>query len=308
MKAQHLLLLSLALLVIIGLGFFAYVASRRNPRRSGLSTLRKVGRDLDYGTIDEDESDDYDSDEHPEEGAARARIRSRVAKEPSLEEKLFMAGRLAEEERRDFHQKRMLAPLVLGVAGLGFGTFGGGLNMVALGGVLGVLAGLYIPLKLVDSWVRQQHEEISYYLPLVIEQISIGVSSSLDIGPCLSQIVQMADERKSHNAVTELLKYAQFYIKSGVGLEEALTEIGRTSGHSELKHVFLALSQVAKFGGEITKQLQDLADAVGSQREAKIEARIRQLELKATGPVAVVFVGYMAIIFLGIGAQVLANY
>jgi hypothetical protein len=87
----------------------------------------------------------------------------------------------------------------------------------------------------------------------------------------LSRIVQMADERKSHNAVTQLLKYSQFYVKSGVGLEDSLKEIGRASGHSELKHVLLALSQVAKFGGEISKQLQDLADAVGAQREAKIE-------------------------------------
>lgn len=308
MKAQQLLVLSLSLLVILGLGLFVYLMSRRSSPRSGLSTLRRVGRDLDYGIVDEEDFRGDEGEHHEAENIARSRIRARSTKEPSIEEKLFMAGRLAEEERRDFHQKRLLAPIVLGVAGFGLGTFGGGLNMIALGGVLGVLAGLYIPLKLVDSWVKQQHEEISYYLPLVIEQISIGVSSSLDIGPCLSQIVQMADERKSHNAVTELLKYAQFYIKSGVGLEEALTEIGRTSGHAELKHVFLALSQVAKFGGEITKQLQDLADAVGSQREAKIEARIRQLELKATGPVAVVFVGYMAIIFLGIGAQVLSNY
>jgi pilus assembly protein TadC len=93
-----------------------------------------------------------------------------------------------------------------------------------------------------------------------------------------------------------------------VSLEEALTEIGRASGHAELKHVFLALSQVAKFGGEISKQLQDLADTVASQREAKIDARIKRLELKATGPVMLVFLGYLIILFLGVGAQILANY
>ena len=177
--------------------------------------------------------------------------------------------------------------------------------MIMLGGILGVILGVYLPLKIINKWIEQQHEDISYYLPLVIEQISIGVSSSLDIGPCLSRIVQMADERKSHNAVTELLKYSQFYVKSGVSLEDSLKEIGRASGHGELKHVLLALSQVAKFGGEISKQLQDLADAVGAQREAKIEARIRQLELKASGPVALVFVAYMILLFIGIGSECL---
>jgi Flp pilus assembly protein TadB len=307
MTAQYLLVASIALLLLTGGALFLYIASNRGPATNGLSTLRRVGRDLHYEGDLEEEQDSFD-DELPSGNLSQKKKKPRLTKEPTIEEKLFMAGRLAAADRRDFHQRRMLAPIVLGVAGLGLGGFGGGTNMVLLGGLLGVIAGLYIPLKMLDSWVRQQHEDISYYLPLVIEQIAIGVSSSLDIGPCLSQIVQMADERKSHNPVTELLKYGQYYIKSGVGLEEALSEIGQTSGHSELKHVFLALSQVSKFGGEISKQLQDLADAVANQREAKIETRIRQLELKATGPVALVFVSFMVIMFLGIGADILENY
>jgi hypothetical protein len=84
-------------------------------------------------------------------------------------------------------------------------------------------------------------------------------------------------------------------------------EIGRASRHAEFKHALLALAQVAKFGGEVSKQLQDLADSTSSQREAKVEAMIRKLELKASGPVALVFVSYMALLGLGIAAQVLKN-
>jgi pilus assembly protein TadC len=153
--------------------------------------------------------------------------------------------------------------------------------------------------------MKSRDEEILFYLPLVIEQIAIGVSSSLDIGPCIQRIVQMADERDTHNPVTELIRFAQFHVKTGVGLEEALVEVGRLSGHIELKHSFLALSQVAKFGGEITKQLQELADAVASQRETKIEAKIKQLELVATAPVGVVFLAFMVTLVTGFGLQVL---
>jgi pilus assembly protein TadC len=258
-----------------------------------------------YAEASEDDSDiDLEDDDEYEIEESAKRV-GQKKKEPTTDEKLFMAGRLSERERRDFRQKQMLAPIVFGVSGVVLGAFLGSSDMVMLGGILGVILGVYLPLKIISKWIEQQHEDISYYLPLVIEQISIGVSSSLDIGPCLSRIVQMADERKSHNAVTELLKYSQFYIKSGVSLEDSLKEIGRASGHGELKHVLLALSQVAKFGGEISKQLQDLADAVGAQREAKIEARIRQLELKASGPVALVFIAYMVLLFIGIGSQVL---
>jgi len=303
MKPNQLLAISVVLLALMGAALFAYAVFRRRSSGSGLSRLGAAS----HGGQHDEEDDDF---EELDSGATddvvtSFRSRARATKEPTLEERLFMAGKLSEQERRDFRQKQVLAPLVLGVAGLGLGLFGGSSTMVLLGGLMGVLTGLYLPLKMVDSWIRQQHEDISYYLPLVIEQIAIGVSSSLDIGPCLSQIVQMADDRKSHNPVTQLLKYAQFYIKSGVSLEEALTEIGRASGHAELKHVFLALSQVAKFGGELSKQLQDLADAVASQREAKIDARIKKLELKATGPVMLVFLAYMIILFLGVGAEIL---
>jgi hypothetical protein len=65
----------------------------------------------------------------------------------------------------------------------------------------------------------------------------------------------------------------------------------------------VALAQVARHGGEITKQLHELAEAVGSQREAQIEGKIKKLELAATGPVALVFMGFMIIILIGFGIQ-----
>lgn len=297
---------AIALILLLTCGGALWYFRGAGGRRSGLGNLRRAGRELMYAEP-EDGSEELDEQEEDELDDSEDVLgkQSKKKKEPTIDEKLFMAGRLTERERRDFRQKQMLAPIVFGVAGLILGVFVGSSDMVMLGGVLGVILGVYLPLKVINKWIQQQHEDISYYLPLVIEQISIGVSSSLDIGPCLSRIVQMADERKSHNAVTELLKYSQFFIKSGVSLEDSLKEIGRASGHSELKHVLLALSQVAKFGGEISKQLQDLADAVGEQREAKIEERIRKLELKASGPVALVFVAYMILLFVGIGSQVL---
>jgi pilus assembly protein TadC len=104
--------------------------------------------------------------------------------------------------------------------------------------------------------------------------------------------------------VTELIRHAQFHVKSGVSLEDAMTEVGRLSGHTELKHAFMSLAQVAKHGGEITRQLQELADAVAMQRETKIEAKIKKLELEATGPVALVFCGFLIILLIGFGVQI----
>ncbi len=228
-------------------------------------------------------------------------------RDPTVEEQLFMAGKFSARERADFHRKRKLAPIIFAIVGGVIGIVIGSVKVALLMTVLGLVLGAYIPLVMLRKWVERHHEELAYHLPLLIEQVSIGVSSSLDIGPCLTQVVDMADERNSHNAATEMLKYALFYVKSGVSLEEALIEIGRASRQAEFKHALLALAQVAKFGGEVSKQLQDLADSTAAQREAKVEAKIRQLELKASGPVALVFVSYMVLLGLGIAAQVYKN-
>jgi Flp pilus assembly protein TadB len=276
----------------------------------GVVWLRRRSAVSSYGALrGEDSSDteeEQESEEEQQEREQRVRDFSKKQRkrraEPTIEERLFIAGKITPSERSDFHRKRKLAPLVFGGVGLVIGILSGNPSLILFIGIIGVILGFYIPLYMLTAWEKKQHEELSYYLPLVIEQVAIGVSSSLDVGPCLSKIVEMSDDRASHNAVTRLIKHSLMLVKSGLSLEEALGEVGKASGHPELKHTTLALSQVAKYGGEISKQLQDLADSVATQREARIDATIRKLELKATGPVALVFVAYMMLIGLGVAA------
>jgi Flp pilus assembly protein TadB len=235
------------------------------------------------------------------------RKNSKKSSEPTLQEKMFRAGIFSEQQKKDYRRLQVLLPVVTTVVGVIVGKALGGLNMMLLMGLLGAVVGFYFPFKVLDKRIKARNEDILFFLPLVIEQISIGVSSSLDIGPCLTRVVQMADERDSHNPVTELLRYAQYHMKSGVGMEEALGEIGKLSGSVDLKHSFMALAQVAKFGGEISRQLQELADAVGAQREVKIEEKIKKLELEATAPVALVFFGYIVILLVGFGLQIITK-
>jgi Flp pilus assembly protein TadB len=229
---------------------------------------------------------------------------SALNKKVSFEERLFRAGMFTEKQKSDFERLKLIAPPGVAVL-LGFMLWTSvGFDLAILGLLIGFAAGYQLPMTLLDRRFKARQDEIMFYLPLVIEQISIGVSSSLDIGPCLQRVVQMADERDSHNVVTELLSYVQYHVKTGMSMEEALKDIGRLSGSNELKHAFVSLSQVAKHGGEISKQLQELADAVSSQRETQIEAKIKKLELEATGPVALVFAGFMGILLVGFGLQI----
>ena len=287
-----------ALAVLIGIGLSAYLKPR--TQRDSLRSLmgQKYSDELSPTTT-ADFGDDDSASEKTEGPLAKGK--SSRSKEPTLEEKMFRAGLFTEDQRKDFRRLQIVLPVLLTVVGgiVGF-SVAEGLNsfiFVVAGGV----AGVYIPLWRLSSWMKRRDDDISFYLPLVIEQISIGVSSSLDIGPCLSMVVTMAEERDSHNPVTELLRLAQSYIKSGVNFQDALTEVGRLSGHNDVKHSFKALAQVARYGGEISKQLQDLSEAVSASRETAVEAKIKKLELNATAPVALVFFGFIIIILIGFG-------
>ena len=100
------------------------------------------------------------------------------------------------------------------------------------------------------------------------------------------------------------MSYVLDMMRTGLSLEEALTEVAVKSGHQEIKHTFTALAQVARHGGEISKQLHELANAVSGKREAEIEAKIKKLELKATGPVALVLVAFIIILLGCIAIQI----
>lgn len=288
----------MALAVVVGAGVYAFLAPR--TQRDSLRSLMGQKYSDELSTVQAADFGDEDSSEEKTE-LPLLKGKGSKSKEPTLEEKLFRAGLFTEEQRRDFRRLQVVLPVLLAIVGgvIGFSVSEGfnAFIFLAAGGV----AGVYIPMWRLSRWMTRRDDDISFYLPLVIEQISIGVSSSLDIGPCLSMVVSMAEERDSHNPVTELLRLAQSYIKSGVNFQDALTEVGRLSGHNDVKHSFKALAQVARYGGEISKQLQDLSEAVSASRETAVEGKIKKLELNATAPVALVFFGFIIIILIGFG-------
>lgn len=218
-----------------------------------------------------------------------------------LELKLFRAGYFTERDKHNFKRFRITSFVVATLAIPILFYWGTGNPMLALAGVLfGVFVGYAFPITRVEKAIERRIDDASRALPLVIEQIAIGVSSSLDVGPCLSHITKMATERNSHNPVTEMFMHVEKLVRSGLNLEDALMEVGEVNGIADIKHAFLFLAQCSKHGGEISRQLQELADAMSTQRQMAIEGKITALPVKATGPLVFVFSGFFMLLFAGI--------
>lgn len=230
-------------------------------------------------------------------------------KAEDLPRKLFRAGYFAAADRERFNRNRFISLGIISIAipgGLAY--VGASAALIAVGVVLGVLVGYSVPISMLERRIRRREDEIMYFLPLVIEQVSIGVSSALDVGPCIAQIITMAHERDSHNPVTEMFVHVEKLIRSGLNLEDGLTEVAEASGMSEVKHAFMFLAQCSKHGGELSKQLQELADSVMTQRQVQIEGKIASLPVKATGPLACVFAGFFALLFAGLLVRLLSAF
>jgi len=239
----------------------------------------------------------------------QSKKKKKSKKGEDLSSKLFKAGFFTAGDRRKFLRYRIISFAICLVAlPVGMYVASGHAFFSFLCLILGALIGFALPMSWLERQIRAREEDIMYYLPLAIEQVSIGVSSSLDVGPCLSNIVTMADERDSHNAVTELFMHVEKLIRSGLSLEDSLVEVGEANGSMEVKHAFMFLAQCSRHGGEISKQLQELADSVMVQRQVQVEAKITALPVKATGPLTMVFAGFFALLFAGLLVRLLTAF
>lgn len=224
-------------------------------------------------------------------------------KDPDLEEAFLRAGMISDFSREwyfSLRKKSMLGGLLVGIFIIYRMWKPDRPLSENIGGILICLLSIYIgfkfPLLKLRKKTKERVENISYFLPVVIEQLIVGISSALDIGPTIDYVVHMAEDRGSHNPVTLMLKQVQDFTKSGDSLDSALHTVALLSRNDDIKHSFLFLSQVYKHGGDVIKQLTSLSDSVTSQREVRIDSQIKKLELKATGPVALIFVGNFGVI------------
>lgn len=297
----QILIVAISMLGVLGFGVLAYVFLGGNKGQT--SEIRDLM------------SANTRSTEGVDDAVAAFKKKSKANRKKSnkgsedLSVKLFKAGYFTADDRAWFLRFRiisfsvciLLMPTVMYIA-----SHKAGLAFVCA--ILGALIGFTLPMSWLEKQIRARGEDVMYFLPLVIEQVSIGVSSSLDVGPCLTSIVQMAEERDSHNAVTEMLAHVDKLIRSGLSLEDALVEVGDANGSTEVKHAFMFLAQCSRHGGEVSKQLQELADSVMVQRQVQVEAKITALPVKATGPLAMVFAGFFALLFAGLLVRIMGAF
>ncbi len=303
MSTVTIILIALVCICLIGLGLvFTYIFKpETDPRLATLTRSGKHGNEQAVGKVHRNLARQNNAGLEIEDVQNKLGKNTVTSRNLNSEEvKLFRAGYLTKVDRDKYARSKKISLLVGPVFSFFLMQALGGFQLGVLGIFAGLICGYLYPQAMLDRKIRKREDEYMYYLPLVIEQISIGVSSSLDIGPCITYVVEMADERGSHNAITELFTQVLKLMKAGMALEEALTDVGEVVGLNEVKNAFMFLGQCARHGGEISRQLQELSDSVTLARQLMIETKITALPTKATGALALVFIGFFGMLLAGL--------
>lgn len=215
----------------------------------------------------------------------------------TLELKLLKAGYFNEQDRvnyRKFQVRAFIGGVVV-VPLLIYYLMPSMMGLI-LGIGLGFVIGMTLPTARLDKRIAKREDEILFFLPLTIEGLSIATSSGLDPGTAITNILDLVEMRGTHNAVTDFFLHVIRLVRSGLNLEDALVTVGEASAHKGVKQTFGVLAQCLRHGGEMSKQLQDLAESINMEKQAAIDAKIGALAVKATFPLAMVFFGFFIIL------------
>jgi Flp pilus assembly protein TadB len=273
-----------------------------------MAGAKKQTRVLDVEEIKRESKKLNDPSSRSKLQATEVYTRQSVAYDPpNLEDqKFFQAGIYTTSDKLLFKRFQLISPVVVTCVAVALLLLlGVDLLLLVAGAILSLFIGITLPQSWLERKIRAREDETLAYLPIAIEQISIGVSSSLDLWPCIAHILEMSRNRDTFNPVTELFIHIERLIISGLSFPEALQEVGQASGVQQVKHTFQFLSQCAEHGGEISKQLQELANSIMTERQTQVEAKISSLPVKATGPLFLVFAGFFALMLAGIFSRLL---
>lgn len=295
--------------LVAGLAYVLLGGAGAGGKNSGIKGLmgNQLRTDQAPDRIKKGEIDPFDLDA---ETLRKRASKGTNKKNQDIAQKLFRAGMYSADDRAWFTRVQIISALVVAplAPAIMYALIVPSKLIVVTFIFFGLFAGYAAPISWLERRIRAREDDTMYYLPLVIEQISIGVSSALDVGPCVSHIVHMANERDSHNPVTEMFVHVEKLIRSGLNLEDALLEVSDANGLLEVKHAFMFLAQCSKHGGELSKQLQELADTVMTQRQVQVEGKITALPVKATGPLTMVFAGFFGILLAGLFVRLLTAF
>jgi Flp pilus assembly protein TadB len=127
--------------------------------------------------------------------------------------------------------------------------------------------------------VRRRRAAVSDDLPHVVDLMVAALSAGADPGEALTRVARVVEPPTAEELSTWVSRLA-------LGTDP-VTVWDAMAHHPELGRLGLALRRSAESGAPVTKALSRLAEDLRSRAGAEVEARVRQVEVKAAVPLGV---------------------
>ncbi|HMO01610.1 MAG TPA: type II secretion system F family protein [Oligoflexia bacterium] len=151
--------------------------------------------------------------------------------------------------------------------------------------------------KKLSNLSRKQMEEITIYLPIIMERLVVAIQAGLDILPAIKKVIEFSKYdgkgARSTDLVTQLLERVLFLTEQGVSFEDSLKAVSAKVNHSGIKHAFLHLAIAYRDGGELLGPLRELSDSTQQMFQESVEEEIAKFPVKAIMPLISLFVGLL---------------
>ena len=211
-----------------------------------------------------------------------------------LDQQLDLAGRPGNLTPEDFGVLRLVAAALGGVLGLLLGLLMA--NPVLLVMFLAALAilGYYLPILWVRQLVNAKRTEIQKAMPDALDLLVICVDAGLGFDAALERVTT-----KYRTALSEKFAQALREISLGRPRQEALDEMGRSTGVDDLHNFVQAVIQSEQFGTGIGKILRIQSDEMRRRRRQRAQQLGAQATLKMMLPMIGCIFPTLWIILLG---------
>ena len=158
--------------------------------------------------------------------------------------------------------------------------------------VIGAGAGVIVVRRRTSTRARRLQQQISFFLPVVMERVVMGVQAGLDIVPALKAAAQH-DSTQPLDPVSAMIQNALRLAENGIPLDQVLKSISSPVDSSALRHAFLHLGLAYRDGGELSAPLRELSDATQLHYQESVEEEIAKLPARATLPLIIIFAGLL---------------
>ena len=226
-------------------------------------------------------------------GAAVSRSTPAQAR-AQLDRDLELAGRPGNLKPDDFFAVRLVAAALGGVVGLLLGLLLASpvYLVLALAGL--AMLGYFMPVLWLRQKVQGKRMEIQKALPEALDLLVITVDAGLGFDAALDRVTS-----KYKNALSD--KFAQMLREVSLGRprQEAMDEMGRSSGVEDLHNFVQAVIQSEQFGTGIGKILRIQADGMRQRRRQRAQQLGAQATLKMMLPMIGCIFPTLWIILLG---------